>query len=41
MGRIAGMYNRSAYKVLARKPDEKNHYEDLNVDGRVLSEVRL
>jgi hypothetical protein len=29
------------YRGLARKPDEKNHCEDLNVDGRVISEIRM
>jgi hypothetical protein len=27
---------RNAYRILIRKPDGKNHLEDLGIDGRIL-----
>jgi hypothetical protein len=29
---------RNAYKILVGKPEEKNHSEDLSIDGRIIAQ---
>jgi hypothetical protein len=38
MGRACGMHGNDGYKIWVRKPEEKNHLEDLRIDGKIILE---